>query len=93
MSAQARVIVDHTHCGRRVTGLERITLELFSREALDREVAIDLMSGLLQGEATGALPMLSSLVDAVSARDRALLDDLERLVAEKRGAIAREGER
>jgi len=34
MSAQARVIVDHTHCGRHVTGLERITLEMFSREAL-----------------------------------------------------------
>lgn len=32
--SQARVIVDHTHCGRHVTGLERITLELFSREAL-----------------------------------------------------------
>jgi len=34
MAGQARVIVDHTHCGRHVTGLERITLELFSREAL-----------------------------------------------------------
>ncbi len=34
MARQARVIVDHTHCGRHVTGLERITLELFSREAL-----------------------------------------------------------
>ena len=30
----ARVLVDHTHCGRHVTGLERITLELFSRDAL-----------------------------------------------------------
>ena len=29
-----RIFVDHTHCGRHVTGLERITLELFSREAL-----------------------------------------------------------
>ena len=28
------ILVDHTHCGRHVTGLERITLELFSREAL-----------------------------------------------------------
>ena len=64
----------------------------FSREALDREVAVDLVSGLLQGEVAGALPMLSSLVEAVSARDRALLDDLERLVAEKRDAIAREDE-
>lgn len=29
-----RVIVDETHCGRHVTGVERITLELFSAEAL-----------------------------------------------------------
>ena len=29
-----RILVDHTHCGRHVTGLERITLELFSRQAL-----------------------------------------------------------
>ena len=28
------IYVDHTHCGRHVTGIERITLELFSREAL-----------------------------------------------------------
>lgn len=32
--AGGRILVDHTHCGRHVTGLERITLELFSREAL-----------------------------------------------------------
>lgn len=29
-----RIIVDETHCGRHVTGLERITLELFSAAAL-----------------------------------------------------------
>ncbi len=34
MSALPPIFVDHTHCGRNVTGLERITLELFSREAL-----------------------------------------------------------
>ena len=34
--------------------------------------------------------MLSSLVDAVSERDRALLDELERLVREKRRALDRE---
>ena len=31
---RSRVLVDHTHCGRHVTGLERITLELFSEQAL-----------------------------------------------------------
>ena len=34
MSAPRRIIVDETHCGRHVTGLERITLELFSADAL-----------------------------------------------------------
>lgn len=29
-----RLLVDHTHLGRTVTGLERITLELFSRDSL-----------------------------------------------------------
>jgi hypothetical protein len=39
------------------------------------------------------LPLLSSLVDAVSDRDRALLDDLERLIREKRRAVEREKSR
>lgn len=36
MSAAAapQAIVDETHCGRHVTGIERITLELFSQQAL-----------------------------------------------------------
>lgn len=34
VSDRRRVIVDETHCGRHVTGLERITLELFSAAAL-----------------------------------------------------------
>lgn len=33
-TAPGRVLVDHTHLGRTVTGLERITLELFAGEAL-----------------------------------------------------------
>ena len=33
-SDPVRVLVDQTHCGRHVTGLERITLELFSAAAL-----------------------------------------------------------
>jgi predicted transcriptional regulator len=77
---------------RRKTGRAFVYAAAFSRDALDRAVAVDLVSGLLQAEVTGALPLLSSLVDAVSARDRALLDDLERLLAEKRAAIAREDE-
>ena len=54
-----------------------------TREELEGAVAAELVHSLLdrQGE---PLPILSSLVDAVSERDRALLDELERLIHEKR---------
>jgi len=60
-----------------------------TREEIQRAVAGELMQSLLQREGAEALPLLSSLVDAVSERDRALLDDLERLVRDKRRAIDR----
>ena len=63
-----------------------------TREELEGAVAAELVSGLLSREHGEPLPVLSSLVDAVSERDRALLDELERLVREKRRAIDR-GER
>ena len=34
LAQHGAIFVDHTHCGRHVTGLERITLELFSAQAL-----------------------------------------------------------
>ena len=55
-----------------------------SREEIEGAVAADLVHSLLQAEGGEPLPILSSLVDAVSDRDRALLDELERLIREKR---------
>jgi hypothetical protein len=60
-----------------------------TREELQGAVANELMQSLLDGNSAHPLPVLSSLVDAVSERDRALLDELERLVREKRHAIDR----
>ena len=40
---RAKIYVDHTHCGRHVTGLERITQELFSQEAL-APLAVDIVA-------------------------------------------------
>ena len=60
-----------------------------TRQELEGAVANELMQTLLQGNDSEPLPVLSSLVDAVSERDRTLLDDLERLIREKRRAIAR----
>ena len=54
-----------------------------SRAEIEGAVATELVHSLLQREGQ-PLPVLSSLVDAVSDRDRALLDELERLIREKR---------
>ena len=53
------------------------------RAEFERVLTSEMIGGLLTpGAAVG--PILSSIVDAVSDRDRAALDDLERLVREKR---------
>lgn len=64
---------------------------LATREELDEIVASDVVSGLLGGEDSRPLPFLSNLVDAVGDRDRALLDELERLVRTKRRQLDRGG--
>ena len=61
-----------------------------SRDQLQGVVATELLQSLLRHERSETLPILSSLVDAVSDQDRRLLDELERLVREKRREIARE---
>jgi len=66
---------------------------LASREELDEIVASDLVSGVLDGEWSAPLPFLSNLVDAVVERDRALLDELERLVKTKRRELGRDAAR
>jgi predicted transcriptional regulator len=63
---------------------------LASRQELDEIVASDVVSGLLDGEWSAPLPFLSNLVDAVVERDRALLDELERLVKTKQRELGRE---
>ena len=47
-------------------------------------MAEDVLGGLLEGSRGGAEPLLACIVEAVSERDRALLDELHRLVEEKR---------
>ena len=58
-----------------------------TEQELEGAVASELVTSLLQRDGTEALPLLSTLVDAVSDRDRALLDELERLIHEKRRAL------
>jgi predicted transcriptional regulator len=55
----------------------------YTREEMERVVAGGLLRALLD-VGGAARPMLSNLVDAIGERDRALLDELEQLVREKR---------
>jgi predicted transcriptional regulator len=75
--------------GRRKVGRAFVYHAVATREELEGAVASELMQSLLQGHRGEPLPLLSSMVDAVSDRDRALLDELERLIREKRRAVDR----
>jgi predicted transcriptional regulator len=55
-----------------------------TREEFERGVAEDVLGGLLERSSGGPEPLLACIVEAVSERDRALLDELHRLVEEKR---------
>ena len=71
---------------RRKAGRAFIYRATATRDELEGAVAAELVQGLIQRDGGEPLPILSSLVDAVSDRDRALLDELERLIREKRRA-------
>jgi predicted transcriptional regulator len=74
---------------RRKVGRAFVYAAAATREEMDGAVVTEMMQSLLQRHQGEPLPILSSLVDAVSDRDRALLDDLERLIREKRRAVDR----
>ncbi len=73
---------------RRKVGRAFVYAASASRAEMEGAVAAELVNSLLENH-RAPLPVLSSLVDAVSDRDRALLDALERLVREKRRQLGR----
>jgi predicted transcriptional regulator len=75
---------------RRKSGRAFLYRAVATREEIEGAVAAEIVQGLLQRDGSGPLPILSSLVDAVSDRDRALLDELERLIREKRRQAERQ---
>ena len=77
---------------RRKVGRAFVYSAAATREEMEGAVATELVHSLLQRQGGEPLPLLSSLVDAVSDRDRALLDDLERLIREKRRADRAKGQ-
>jgi predicted transcriptional regulator len=60
----------------------------FSAGEIERGVAEDVIGSLLDTNTGPVEPVLACIVDAVSDRDRQFLDDLERLVREKRDELA-----
>jgi predicted transcriptional regulator len=74
---------------RRKLGQAFLYRAVATRAELEEAVAAELVGSLLGRHGEEPLPVLSTLVDAVSDRDRSLLDELERLVREKQRALDR----
>lgn len=58
-----------------------------SQEQLHIGLAGDVITGLFDGATRHVEPVLACIVDAVSDKDRELLDELERLIKEKKAAL------
>ncbi|MBK7391804.1 MAG: BlaI/MecI/CopY family transcriptional regulator [Chloracidobacterium sp.] len=57
---------------------------VMSDEQLQTGIVNDVLTGLIEGATRNVEPVLACIVDAVSDKDRELLDDLERLIKAKR---------
>jgi predicted transcriptional regulator len=60
-----------------------------SREEFEREIREDVVDGLLGHGADEVEPVLAFIVDTITQHDRELLDELERLVQEKKRELNR----
>src|SRR5262245_31725660 len=63
-----------------------------SREEFEHGIREDVIDGLLGGSAEGIEPVLACIVDTVSERDRESLEELERLVKEKKRELRRKAD-
>ena len=62
-----------------------------SRDELEHGIREDVIEGLLGVGAETVEPVLACIVDAVSERDRELLDELDRLIKQKRRELKLKG--
>jgi predicted transcriptional regulator len=70
--------------GRRKDGRAFFYSPCVSPQQFAQGIAQDLVESILGHDGEGVEPLLACIVDAVGERDRALLDQLDRLVQEKR---------
>ncbi|MGE3467483.1 MAG: BlaI/MecI/CopY family transcriptional regulator [Pyrinomonadaceae bacterium] len=75
---------------RRKRGRAFVYSSIYSLEEMERGVAQDVIAKLLDGGVGRAEPVLACIVDSVSERDHQLLDELERLLIEKRRQLSEE---
>jgi len=74
---------------RRKDGRAFIYLPAVSSAELEQGIREDVIEGLLGHGADAVQPVLACIVDTVSQRDRELLDELDRLIKEKRRELNR----
>ena len=74
---------------RRKEGRAFVYVPVVSRDELDHGIKEDVIDGLLGHGADGVEPVLACIVDTLSEHDRELLDELERLVQEKKRELSR----
>jgi predicted transcriptional regulator len=58
-----------------------------THEEMQLGILGDVITGLLDSATRSAKPVLASIVDSVGDKDRKLLDELERLVREKKASV------
>ena len=69
---------------RRKEGRAFLYTAKYSPEEMERTIAEDIIGSLFETSSGRVEPVLACIVDSVSDRDRLLLDELERLIREKR---------
>ncbi len=69
---------------RRKDGRAFVYLSAVSPDELEQGIREDVIEGLLGHGADSVQPVLACIIDTVSERDRELLDELDRLIKEKR---------
>lgn len=69
---------------RRKDGRAFLYTAKYSPEEMERTIAEDIIGSLFETSSGRVEPVLACIVDSVSDRDRQLLDELERLIREKR---------
>ena len=77
-------LLDRRKDGRAFLYTPAVTLEEF-----EHGIREDVIDGLLGSGAEGIEPVLACIVDTLSERDRELLDELDRLVQEKKRELRR----